>query len=120
MREVQLLVIGGISQGEALAQHRLGPVETRQIEISAAESEIELRQLHQCQRTLQMRDSFSEAKPLVGAVAMSDGSAYLHAGIYRDFARGPAGMFLFGEMLLFIALLAVGYVYVWKKKAFDW
>ena len=28
-------------------------------------------------------------------------------------------MFLFGEMLVFIVLLAVGYVYVWKKKAFD-
>ena len=32
---------------------------------------------------------FSEAKALVGAVAMSDGSAYLHAGIYRDFALAP-------------------------------
>ncbi|HJT16374.1 MAG TPA: NADH-quinone oxidoreductase subunit A [Thermoanaerobaculia bacterium] len=29
-------------------------------------------------------------------------------------------MFLFGEMIVFIALLAVGYVYVWKKKTFDW
>jgi NADH:ubiquinone oxidoreductase subunit 3 (subunit A) len=29
-------------------------------------------------------------------------------------------MFLFSEMLVFIVLLAVGYVYVWKKKAFDW
>jgi len=45
---------------------------------------------------------------------------YPWAVIYRDAARGPAGMFLFGEMLVFIALLGVGYVYVWKKKAFDW
>src|SRR5215212_8991652 len=45
---------------------------------------------------------------------------YPWAVIYRDAAHGPAGMFLFGEMLVFIALLAVGYVYVWKKKAFDW
>ncbi len=45
---------------------------------------------------------------------------YPWAVIYRDVARGPSGMFLFGEMLLFIVLLAVGYVYVWKKKAFDW
>src|SRR5437763_9890906 len=45
---------------------------------------------------------------------------YPWAVIYREYARGPAGMFLFGEMLLFIVLLAVGYVYVWKKKAFDW
>jgi len=45
---------------------------------------------------------------------------YPWAVIYRDAARGPSGMFLFGEMLVFIVLLAVGYVYVWKKKAFDW
>ncbi len=45
---------------------------------------------------------------------------YPWAVIYRDAARGPAGMFIFGEMFLFIALLGVGYVYVWKKKAFDW
>ena len=45
---------------------------------------------------------------------------YPWAVIYRDTATGPSGMFLFGEMLVFIALLAVGYVYVWKKKAFDW
>jgi NADH-quinone oxidoreductase subunit A len=45
---------------------------------------------------------------------------YPWAVIYRDIARGPSGMFLFGEMLVFIVLLGVGYVYVWKKKAFDW
>jgi len=45
---------------------------------------------------------------------------YPWAVIYRDAATGPSGMFLFGEMLVFIVLLAVGYVYVWKKKAFDW
>ena len=45
---------------------------------------------------------------------------YPWAVIYRDASKGGAGMFLFGEMLVFIALLAVGYVYVWKKKAFDW
>ena len=45
---------------------------------------------------------------------------YPWAVIYRDAARGPSGMFLFGEMLVFIVLLAVGYVYVWKKKTFDW
>jgi NADH-quinone oxidoreductase subunit A len=45
---------------------------------------------------------------------------YPWAVIYRDASRGNAGMFLFGEMIVFIALLAVGYIYVWKKKAFDW
>jgi NADH-quinone oxidoreductase subunit A len=45
---------------------------------------------------------------------------YPWAVIYRDATRGNAGRFLFGEMLVFIALLGVGYVYVWKKKAFDW
>jgi NADH-quinone oxidoreductase subunit A len=45
---------------------------------------------------------------------------YPWAVIYRDAAAGPSGMFLFGEMIVFVALLGVGYVYVWKKKAFDW
>ena len=45
---------------------------------------------------------------------------YPWAVIYRDAAHGPAGMFLFGEMIVFILLLGVGYVYVWKKRAFDW
>ena len=44
---------------------------------------------------------------------------YPWAVIYREAAAGTRGMFLFGEMLVFIVLLAVGYVYVWKKKAFD-
>jgi NADH-quinone oxidoreductase subunit A len=45
---------------------------------------------------------------------------YPWAVIYRDATRGQWGTFVLGEMLVFIALLAVGYVYVWKKKAFDW
>jgi NADH-quinone oxidoreductase subunit A len=47
---------------------------------------------------------------------------YPWAVIYRDATRGPRGLswFVFGEMLVFILLLGVGYVYVWKKKAFDW
>jgi NADH-quinone oxidoreductase subunit A len=47
---------------------------------------------------------------------------YPWAVIYRDATRTPAGLnwFVFGEMLVFILLLGVGYVYVWKKKAFDW
>jgi len=45
---------------------------------------------------------------------------YPWAVIYRESVPGPAGWFLFGEMIVFIALLGVGYVYVWKKKAFDW
>jgi NADH-quinone oxidoreductase subunit A len=47
---------------------------------------------------------------------------YPWAVIYRDTTRGSAGLswFVFGEMLVFILLLGVGYVYVWRKKAFDW
>ena len=45
---------------------------------------------------------------------------YPWAVIYSDASHGGSGMFLFGEMLVFIVLLGVGYVYVWKKKAFDW
>jgi NADH-quinone oxidoreductase subunit A len=47
---------------------------------------------------------------------------YPWAVIYRDATRTPGGTswFAFGEMLVFIVLLGVGYVYVWRKKAFDW
>ena len=47
---------------------------------------------------------------------------YPWAVIYRGATRTPNGLswFIFGEMMLFIALLGVGYVYVWKKKTFDW
>ncbi len=45
---------------------------------------------------------------------------YPWAVIYREAARGPAAWFIFSEMLVFILLLAVGYVYCWKKKTFDW
>ncbi len=47
---------------------------------------------------------------------------YPWAVIYRDVTMTSQGVatFALAEMFLFIALLAVGYVYVWKKKAFDW
>lgn len=32
----------------------------------------------------------------------------------------PAGWPLFVEMFAFLAVLAVGYAYIWKKGAFDW
>ncbi|GAC1515489.1 MAG: NADH-quinone oxidoreductase subunit A [Gemmatimonadaceae bacterium] len=35
-------------------------------------------------------------------------------------ARGHISLFGFGEMLMFIAILFVGYVYVWKKGALQW
>jgi len=47
---------------------------------------------------------------------------YPWAVIYREttLTAGGTSWFIFGEMLVFMALLAVGYAYVWKKKAFDW
>jgi len=45
---------------------------------------------------------------------------YPWAVIYRDAVHGSAGWFIFGEMVLFIVLLAIGYLYVWQKKTFEW
>src|ERR1700694_5194795 len=47
---------------------------------------------------------------------------YPWAVIYRDATNTPVGTswYAFGEMVVFILLLAVGYVYCWKKKTFDW
>ena len=35
-------------------------------------------------------------------------------------AFGKLGWFALFEVLLFVAVLAVGYLYVWKRGAFDW
>ncbi len=35
-------------------------------------------------------------------------------------AFGRMGLFALFEMLVFIAVLVVGYVYVWKRGAFEW
>lgn len=47
---------------------------------------------------------------------------YPWAVVYREATVTSSGVvwFVFVEMLVFIALLAVGYVYVWKKRTLDW
>ena len=35
-------------------------------------------------------------------------------------AGGPVSFFGFGEMLVFVAILAVALAYVWRKKAIGW
>jgi len=47
---------------------------------------------------------------------------YPWAVIYRDATVTSSGIawFAFVEMLVFVTLLAIGYIYVWKKKALDW
>ena len=39
--------------------------------------------------------------------------------VYRDLNRDKS-MFGFGEMFVFVALVMVGFFYVWKKGALDW
>jgi NADH-quinone oxidoreductase subunit A len=47
---------------------------------------------------------------------------YPWAYIYRDMLKASHGFGVYGyvEMLLYIAILLVGYIYLWKKGAFDW
>lgn len=47
---------------------------------------------------------------------------YPWAVVYRDATVTANGIvwFVFVEMLVFIALLGVGYLYVWKKRTLDW
>ena len=42
------------------------------------------------------------------------------AVVFKTFRDGGFSTLIFVEMMLFIALLLVGYVYVWKKGVFDW
>ena len=43
---------------------------------------------------------------------------YPWAIVYKDFLS--LGNFILFEMLVFVAFLLVGYVYAWKKGAFEW
>jgi len=44
---------------------------------------------------------------------------YPWAVVFRDF-RAVSGIFILIEMLVFVAILIVAYVYVWKKGALEW
>ncbi|MBK7996215.1 MAG: NADH-quinone oxidoreductase subunit A [Blastocatellia bacterium] len=55
------------------------------------------------------------------AVIFRQLAADLTAGkIYNLAANDLSKMFVFWEMLVFIAILLVGYIYVWKKGILDW
>ncbi len=43
---------------------------------------------------------------------------YPWAVVYKQFLT--QGWFIFWEMLVFIAILFVGYLYLWKRGAFNW
>ena len=47
---------------------------------------------------------------------------YPWAYIYKDMLKVSVEMARYGyvEMLVYIAILLVGYIYLWKKGAFDW
>jgi NADH-quinone oxidoreductase subunit A len=65
------------------------------------------------------RERFSVKFYLVGMIfILFDIEAvflYPWAMVYRDLK-----MFAFGEMFVFVALIMVGFFYVWKKGALDW
>jgi NADH-quinone oxidoreductase subunit A len=44
------------------------------------------------------------------------------AVVFKSLAANPqiGGLFVFTEMMIFVALLLAGYIYVLKKGAFDW
>jgi NADH-quinone oxidoreductase subunit A len=43
---------------------------------------------------------------------------YPWAVVYKKFLTN--GMFIFWEMIVFIAILFAGYIYLWKRGAFKW
>lgn len=43
---------------------------------------------------------------------------YPWAVVFRSLL--PLGTFIYTEMIIFIGILGVGYVYLWKKGAFEW
>jgi len=42
------------------------------------------------------------------------------AVVFKTLAARISGSFVFVEMMIFIAVLLIGYIYVWKKGLFEW
>jgi NADH-quinone oxidoreductase subunit A len=42
------------------------------------------------------------------------------AVVFRDFIKNGLGLFILAEMVVFIVILLIGYVYAWKKGALEW
>lgn len=42
------------------------------------------------------------------------------AVVFNSFVANGRGLFIFAEMLVFVGILLVGYVYAWKKGALEW
>jgi NADH-quinone oxidoreductase subunit A len=42
------------------------------------------------------------------------------AVVFKTLSRAISRPFVFFEMMIFVAVLLVGYVYVWKKGLFEW
>jgi len=40
--------------------------------------------------------------------------------VFREFIKEGLGFFILAEMIVFIVILLVGYVYAWKKGALEW
>ena len=40
--------------------------------------------------------------------------------VFNQFVKDGQGFFLLGEMIVFVAILLVGYLYAWKKGALEW
>lgn len=45
---------------------------------------------------------------------------YPWALVFREFKAAGMGPFIFGEMVVFLGVLALGLVYVWKRGALEW
>lgn len=45
---------------------------------------------------------------------------YPWAVVFNKFIKAGFGSFIFAEMMVFIVILFVGYIYVWKKGALEW
>jgi NADH-quinone oxidoreductase subunit A len=42
------------------------------------------------------------------------------AVIFNESVQGGSGFFVLAEMVVFIVILLIGYVYAWKKGALEW
>lgn len=45
---------------------------------------------------------------------------YPWAALFKEFKAAGLGLLLFGEMVVFLGVLGLGLIYVWKRNALEW
>ncbi|MCK4579103.1 MAG: NADH-quinone oxidoreductase subunit A [Candidatus Marinimicrobia bacterium] len=111
---IVFLLAAGFAVGALIATHFFGPKIKGKIKSEAYESGIEAKSSPHTRLNVRYF--------IVGLVfVIFDIEVvflYPWAVVFKDFIK--TGPFIFFEMLFFLFILLIGYIYVWRKGVFEW